>query len=95
MRTRSQPKPNTSHAVFTEDSTYFDIYPVLWVISQSPTFSIQCTSASLTTSRIEFSTSWRRTNTLTSTMQPGYLCLLTTTSQQKIGHMRKFLNGKG
>jgi len=39
------------------------------------------------------STSWRCKNSSTSWMQSGYPCLLTTTSHQKISHMRQFLNG--
>jgi len=74
---------NSRRAMFTMDSTCFDIFPVLWVTSLSPTSSIQCGSACLTTCRSRFSPSWRCTNGSTSTMQSGYPCLLTMTSHQK------------
>jgi len=95
MPTPRQPMPNSRRAMFTEDSTCFDIFPVSWETSLSPTSSIQCRSACLITSRSGFSNSWRRTNGSTSTMQSGYPCLLTTTSHQKISHMKKFLNAMG
>jgi len=95
MPTPRQRMPNSGRAMFTEDSTCFDIFPVLWAFSRSPTSSIQCRSACLTTSRSGFSTSWRRTNSSTSTMESSYPCLLTTTSHQKISHMRMFLYGMG
>jgi len=95
MPTPRQPMPNCRRAMFTEDSTCFDTFPVLCATSLSPTSSIQWRSACLTTSRSGFSTSWRRTNGLTNTMQSGYPCLLTRTSHQKISHMRKSLNGMG
>jgi len=95
MPTARQPMPNSRHAMFTEDSTCFDIFPASWATSLSPTCSIQCRSACLTSSRSGFSTSWRGTNGSTSKMQSGYPCLLTTTSNQKISHMKKFLNGIG
>jgi len=84
MRTTRQLMTNTHRAMFSEDSTCFDIFPVSWATSLSPTSSIQCISACLTTSRSGFSTAWRCTNASTSTMQSGYLCLLTMTSHQKI-----------
>jgi hypothetical protein len=49
----------------------------------------------LTTSRSEFSTSWRSTNGMTTTMQSRYPCLLTTTSHQEIRHMTKCLSAMG
>jgi hypothetical protein len=81
--TPRQPMPNSCRTIFTEDSTCFVIFPVLPVTFLSPTYAIQYRSACLATSRCRFSTSWRRMNSLTSTMQSRYLCLLTTTSQQK------------
>jgi len=57
MPTLRQRMPNSRRAMFTEDSTCFDIFPVFWAISRSPTSSIQCRSACLTTSRSGFSTS--------------------------------------
>ena len=95
MPTPRQPMPKSCCAMFTKDSKCFDISPVSWATSLSPTSSIQSKLACLTTSRSGFSTSWRRTNGLTSTIQSGYPCLLTTTSHQKISHMKKFLNGMG
>ena len=95
MPTPRQPKPNSRRSMLTEDPTGFDTFPVLWGTSLSPTSSIQCRLACFTTSRSGFSTSWRRMNGSTSKMQSGYPCLLTTTSHQKISHMRKFLNGMG
>jgi len=95
MPTPRQPMLNSRHAMFTENSTCFDIFLVLWVTSLNPTSSIQCRSACMTTSRSWFSTSWRHTNGSTSKMQSGYLCLLATTSHQKICHIRKFLHGMG
>jgi len=95
MPTPRQLMPNSPRAMFTEDSTCFDLFPVTWVTSRSLTSSIQCRSASLITSRSGFSTSSRCRNSSTSTMQYGYLCLLTTTSHHKLSHMRKFLNGMG
>jgi len=90
--TPREPMPNSRHAMFTEYSTYFIMLRVFWATSLSLTSSIQTRSACLTTSRSGFSTSWSCTNGSTSTMQSGYPCLLTTTSHQKISHMRKFLN---
>ena len=95
MATPGQQMPNSHCSIFTWDSAFFKIFPVSWGTSQSPTSSIQCRSACITTSRSGFSTSWRHTNRSTSTMQSGYLCLLTTTLHQKISHMRKFLNWMG
>jgi len=95
MPTLRQPMPTSGRAMFTEDSMRFKIFPVSWATSQSPTSSTPCRSACLITSRSGFSTSWRCMKALTSTMQYGYLCLLTTTSHQKLSHMRKFLNGMG
>jgi len=86
MLTLTQPRPNSRCSIFTEDSTCFDIFPVLWATSLSPTSSIQCRLVCLTTSRRGYSTSWRCTKCSTSTMQAGYPCLLTTTSHQKISH---------
>jgi len=95
MPTPRQQMPNSRCAMFTGDSTCFDICHVLWATSLSTTSSIQCRSACLTASRSGFSTSWRRTNGSTSTMQSGYPWLLTTTSHQKISHMKKSLDGMG
>jgi len=92
MPTPKQPMPTSRCAMFTEDSTCFDIFPVSWATSRSLTSSILCRSACLTTSRSGFSTTWRRTNGSTSTMQSGYPFLLTTTSHKKVSHMRKILN---
>jgi len=86
---------NSRRAMFTEDSAFFDIFPVSWATSRSLTSPIQCRSACLTTSTSWFSTSWRRMNGLASSMESGYLSLLTTTSHQNISHMRKFLHGIG
>jgi len=94
MPTLRQLMPNSCRAMFTEDSTCFNIFPVLWATCRSPTCSIDSKSACLTF-RSGFSTSRRRMNSPTSTMQSGYPCLLTTTWQQKMSHMRKFLNGMG
>jgi len=95
MATPREPIPNSRHAMFTEDSTWFDIFPVSWPTSRSLTSSIQCRWPSLTTSRRGFSTSGKCMNSSTCTMQSGHQCLLTTTSHQKKSHMRKFLNGMG
>jgi len=95
MPTPRQPMLNSCRAMFTEDSTRFDIFHVSLVPSQSPTSSIQCRLAYLTTSRSGFSTSWGHTNGSTSTMQSGYPCLITMTSHHKIILMRKSLNGMG
>jgi len=84
MPTPRQPMPNSRPAMFTEDSKCFDIFPMLWVNSLSLTSSIQFRSACMTTSRSAFSTSWRRMNGSTSTMQSGYPCLRTITSHQKM-----------
>jgi len=95
LRRLLQPMPHSRQAIFTEDSTCVNIVHESWATSRSPTCSIQCRSTCLTTSRSEFSTSWGCTNGLTSTMQSGFPCLLTTTSHQKSSHMGKFLNGMG
>ena len=83
MPTPRQPMPNSHRAMFTEDSMFLDIFHVSWATSWSPTFSIKCRLACLAISRSGLSTSWRRTNGSTSTMQYGYPCLLTMTSHQK------------
>jgi len=57
MPTRRQQMRNSRRAMFTEDSTCFDIFPVSSGTSLSPTSSRQCRSACLTTSRSGFSTS--------------------------------------
>jgi len=93
MPTPRQPMPNTCCIMVTEDSTCLKVFPVSLATSLSPTSSIQCRLACLTTSRSGFSTSGRHTNRSASTMPSGYPCLLTTTSHQKISHMKKFLNG--
>jgi len=80
MPTTRQLMPNYRRAMSTQDSRCFDIFPVLWATSWSPTSSIQCRSVCLTTLRSRFSTSWGRTNSLTGTMQSGYPCRLTNTS---------------
>ena len=95
MPTPRRPMQNSHRARFTEDSMCFDIFLVLWATSLSPTFSIECRSACLITSRSGFSTLWRRTNGSTSTMHCYYPHLHTMTSYHKISHMRKFLNGMG
>jgi len=87
--------PNCQSPMLPEDSTSFDIFPVSWATPQIPTSSIQCRLACLTTSTRGFSTSRRHMNGWTSTMQSGYLCLLTMTSHQKLIHMSQFLNGMG
>jgi len=69
MPTRRQWMPNSRRAMFTEDSMCFDVFPVLWATFLSPTSPIQYRLSCLTTSRSGFSTSWRRTNGSTSTMQ--------------------------
>jgi len=88
MQITMQLVTNSCRAMFTEDSTCFDIIPILWVITWSPTCSIQCRSACLTTSRSGFSTSWTHTNGSKCTMQSGSPCLLTTTSHQKASHLK-------
>jgi len=93
MPTPRQPIPNSLGARFTADSMCLDIIPASWATSLSPTFSIQCRSACLTTSIWGFSTSWKLTNGWTSTMQSGCPCLLTKTSHKKISRRKKFLNG--
>jgi len=95
MPTPRQPMLNSHRTMLTNDSMCFDIFPLPWPTFCSPTSSTQCRSACLTASRSALSTSWKRMNAWTSTMQSGYLCLLTMTSHQKINHMRKFLNGMG
>jgi len=96
LPTPRQPMPISRRAISTEDSTGFDIFPVSWATSWRPTSSTQFRLACLTTSDTSgYSTSSWHTNGLTSTMQSGYPCLLTTTSHQKISHVRKFLNGMG
>jgi len=57
MKIPREPMPNSRGAMFTEDSTYFNIFPVLIATSLSPTSSIQCRLACMTTSRSGFSTS--------------------------------------
>jgi hypothetical protein len=64
------------------------------VTSRSPTSSIQCRLACLTIFRSAFSPSSRRTNSVTSTMQSGYPCLLTMTSHQKIHQPKTFPSGR-
>jgi len=49
--TATQWMPNPCHAMFTEDSTCFDIFSGSGVTSRIPTSSIQCRWACLTTSR--------------------------------------------
>jgi len=93
MPTPRQPMCNSGRTMFTQDSTCMDIFPVSWVTSRSLSSSIQCTSASLTSSRCGCSTSLRCKNRSTSTMKSGYLCPLTMTSHIKISHMRNFFNG--
>ena len=95
MQTPRQPMANSRSAVLTEDSMCFNIFPISWEIFLSLTCFIQCRSASLTTSSSGFSTSCRRTNSSTSTMQSGFPCLLTTTSHQKKSHMKKYVHGMG
>jgi len=95
MPTLRQLMPNSCRTMFTEDSTCFNWFPVSYATSCSPTSSIQCRLAFLNIYRTGYSTSWRRTKGSTSTMQCGYSCLITTSSQQNISHMRKFLNGMG
>jgi len=95
MPTPRQPMLNYRRPIFTQDSTCLETFPVSWAPSLSPTSSIQCRSACLTTSSSVSSTSWRRTNGSTRTMLSGYPCLLTITSHQKTSHMKKFLNGMG
>jgi len=90
--TARQAMPTSHHTIFTENSSCFNIFPVMWATSLSPTSSIQYWSACLTTTRSGISTAWRCTNRSTSSMQSGYLYLHTTTSHAKISHMRKFLN---
>ena len=95
MPTPRQPMLNSRRAIFSEDLTCFNIFPVLWASSLCSTFSIPCRLVCLTTSRCGLSASWRRTNGSTSPTQSGYLCLHTTTSHQYISHMKKFLNEMG
>jgi len=95
MPTPREPMPNSRPAMFSGDSMWIDIFLLLRVTSQSPTSSIQCSSASLTTSRSGFSTSWRHMNGSTNSMQYGYPRLLTTTSHQILSQMWKFLNRMG
>jgi len=92
---RRQPMLNSRCAVFMKDSTCFDIFPVLWSTSRSPTSSTQCISTCLTTWTSRFSTSWTCMNGWKSKMQSGHPWLLTTTLHWKMSHMRKFLNGMG
>jgi len=40
MPTPRQPMPNSHRTRFTVDSTYFDMFPVLWATSRSPTSCI-------------------------------------------------------
>jgi len=95
MPTPRQPMLNCCHAMSSEDSICFDMFPVSWVTSRSPTSSLQCRLACLSNSRSAYSSWWRHTNSSTSTIHSAYPCLLTTTSHQKTTHMRKFLNGIG
>jgi len=95
MPTPRQPMWNSCYAIFTEDSTCFSIFPVLWVPSQRLTSFIQCRSACLTTSRYGFSTSGIHTNGLKRKMQYCYPCLLLMTSYQQRSHMIKIPNGMG
>jgi len=93
--TPRQPLSNSHFAMFAENTMGFDILPVSWVTCVSSTSSIQCRSVCLATSRSGYSTSWRCTNSSTSTMQSDYPCLLTTITHQRMSHMRKFRNGNG
>jgi len=95
MPTPRQLMPNCPRSMFSKDSMCFEIFPALWATCLTLTSSIQFGLACLTTSRSGYPTSWRRTNSSTSTMQSSDLCLLTMTSHQKISHMRKFLNEMG
>ena len=95
MPTPNQPTPNSLRTMFADHSKCFYIFPVSCAISRSPPSSIEWWSACRITSRCWFSTLFRCTNGSTSTMQSGYMCLLSTTSHQKLSHMSKFLNGRG
>jgi len=90
-----QPMQNSRLAMFTKDSTCFDIFPASWATTRSLSSSIQWRSACLSSSRSGFLTSWTRADGWTSTMQSGYPSLLSTTSHQNICYMRQFLNGMG
>lgn len=63
--TPRQLAPNSPCAMFTENSTCFDIFPVLCTTCRGSTSIITCRSASLITSRSRFSTSRRDTNSST------------------------------
>jgi hypothetical protein len=95
MSSPSQPMPNSDRTMFTNDSTCFDLFPLMWPTSRSPTSSTKCRSACLTISWCKFFTLWRHTNSSTSTSQAEYPWLLTTTSHKKIRHVKQFLNGMG
>jgi len=95
MPTTRQPMTNTHRGMFSQDSNCLDIFPVLGTTSRSLTFSVQCSSACLTTCRSGFSISVRRTNGSPSTMQSVYAYLVSTTSHQDISLISKCLNGMG
>ena len=95
MPTPRQVMLNSCRAIFTEDPTCFDRFPVSWPTSLSPTSFIQCRSVCLTTSRTGSFTTWRLTNHSASTMHFGHLCLPTMTLCTKTSHRKKFLNGMG
>ena len=83
LPTPRKPMLNSLHAIFTKDSTCFNIFPTSWATSPSPACSIQSSSPCLTTLRWGFLTSWRRTHGMASSMQFNYLSLLTRISQQQ------------
>jgi len=88
------PRPlilNSCQAMSTEDSMGFKIITVSWTTCRSPTSSIQCRSACLTTPNSGFSTSSSSTISMTSRIQSVYSWLLTTTSHKKICHLRRIL----
>jgi hypothetical protein len=78
--------------MFTDNSTYFDTFPVLCTTSLILTSFIHCSSACWFTTRSGYFTVWRRTNRWQSIMQSCNRGLLISTSHRKESHMKKFVN---
>jgi len=90
-----QPMLDSRRAMFTHYISYVNVFHVSGAASQSPTPSIPWSSVCLTTCSCGFSTSWRHTNGLTSTMESAYLCLLNRMLHKKISQLKKFFNAMG